>query len=419
MKTTCIIKSLFLFCLLGAVNIAIAQQEDTTNSDGLFQAARKAAFDKKDYATAKAYCYKALNMSPGYADIRIFLGRIYAWTDNFDSAVYCFEYVLKDNPSYEDNYLAYSDLLYWNNQYLKGLEICNTGLSHHPQSNNLLLRKAKHLNQLANYKEAYQIVQQILTLDKNNTEARALAGRLRELSAKNRIGVSYDYTYFNKQFDDPWHLVAVDYSRVTKLGSIAARLNYANRFKESALQYEFDAYPRISKTFYSYASIAFSDTSGVFPKFRAGFSLYANLPKSFEAEAGFRYLKFDTETWIYTLYLGKYVSNWLVYARTYLTPGQYEISQSYNVGARYYYKGNADEFVWLNIGTGISPDDRSLAQQLDADYKLVTQRASVSWRFAANKFNFFTASAGWIHQEYFKDTYGNQIELGLAFIHRF
>jgi len=45
---------------------------DTTSSDGLFQAARTAAFDQKDYPLAKRYCLKALERSPNYADIRIF-----------------------------------------------------------------------------------------------------------------------------------------------------------------------------------------------------------------------------------------------------------------------------------------------------------------------------------------------------------
>lgn len=413
-----IIQFLFILLFVLANNKTIIAQ-DTTSSDGLFKAARDAAFENKDYNTAKYYCYKALSISPNYADIRIFLGRIYTWTNNYDSAKICFEIVLQNKPDYEDAAIAYTDLEYWNNHYSNALKVCNAGLVYHPKSVELLTRKAKILIALREFVEAQKIIDAIFLIEPANANARLLAASIKDVSATNKIGVSYDFTYFDKQFDNPWHLLSVDYSRSTKLGSVAARINYANRFKESGVQYEIDAYPRINKTFYAYVSGGLSSNDGIFPKYRGGFSLYANLPKSFEAEAGFRYLNFGSETWIYTLYLGKYYKNWLFNVRTYLTPSSSNISQSYNIGARYYYKGSADDFIWLNIGTGLSPDEGNLAQQLNSNYKLVSNRASVVWRFNVQKFNSLSLSAGWINQEYLKDTKGNQFELGVAFIHRF
>jgi YaiO family outer membrane protein len=411
-------KMLFLMCITCIIG-KTAFSQDTTSSDGLFQAARKAAFDNKDYPLAKHYCYKALSISPNYSDIMVFLGRIYTWTDHYDSAKICFETVLMKKADYEDASIAYADLEYWNNKYEHGLLVCNSGLEFHPQSTELLIRKAKIQIALRKFSEADETITKILSIDKSNTEAKALADRIKDVSAKNKLGISYEYTYFDKQFADPWHLVSVDYSRSTKIGSIAARINYANRFKDNGVQYEVDAYPRISKTFYSYVSAGYSDDDAIFPKYRAGFSLYANLPKSFEAEAGFRYLHFTDDTWIYTFYLGKYYKNWLFSARTYLTPSSNNISQSYNLGARYYYKGSAEDYVWLNLGTGISPDDRSIAQQLNSNYKLRSQKASLAWRFSVKKYNSFSLTAGWINQEYFKDTKGNQFEAGIGYTRRF
>lgn len=111
---------------------------------------------------------------------------------------------------------------------------------------------------------------------KNNpslTEARSLASRIKENSAKNKVSLSYDYIYFDKQFNDPWHLVSVDYGRQTKYGSIIGRVNYANRFNTNGYQFELDMYPRISNTFYAYVSGGVSNTVGVFPKYRGGFAL--------------------------------------------------------------------------------------------------------------------------------------------------
>ena len=397
----------------------IAAAQDTVSSDGLFQAARKAAFDNKDYNTAKHYCYKALEKSPGYADIRIFLGRLYTWTDQYDSAKACFETVLKNSPDYEDAAIAFTDLEYWNDHYDHALAVCNAGLQHHPSSKELITRQAKVLIAARRYPEAHSSINQLLAIDPSNTEARVLADRIKDVYAKNKLGISYDYTYFDKQFDAPWHLVALDYTRSTSLGSVTGRINYANRFKENGVQYEVDAYPRISKTFYSYVNLGYSGSDGLFPKFRAGFSLYANLPKSFEAEAGLRYLHFSTDTWIYTLYLGKYYKNWLFNARVYLTPDNSTISQSYSLGARYYYKGTADDYVWFTAGTGISPDQRSSDLLLNSNYKLLSKKANVTWRFTAGKYNSIILSAGWVNTEYLKDTRGNQYELGIGYIRSF
>jgi len=118
------------------------------------------------------------------------------------------------------------------------------------------------------------VVNRVLKINKNNSEARSLAERIKEAVAKNKIGISYDLTHFDKQFNDPWHIVSIDYGRQTKLGSFNLRVNYANRFKESGVQYEADAYPRINKTFYSYISFGYSGDVGVFPKYRVGASLY-------------------------------------------------------------------------------------------------------------------------------------------------
>lgn len=94
-----------LFVVLAISVSPVVAQIDTSSSDGLLKAARKTAFDEDNYPQAKTYLYKAIEKSPNYADLRVFLGRIYTWTKNYDSARICFEEVLKQNPGYEDAWL--------------------------------------------------------------------------------------------------------------------------------------------------------------------------------------------------------------------------------------------------------------------------------------------------------------------------
>jgi YaiO family outer membrane protein len=410
-----------LFCFLSATALQAQENTDTLSSDGLFMAARKAAFDHSDYTTAKRYLHKALGISPDYADIRVFLGRIFTWNKQYDSARFYFNSVLQKKPDYEDALSALADLEYWNDNNTAALQLCDSALRYHPDSEGMLVKRGKILNSMKRYADADKDIQHALRINHNNTEARALANRIKENASKNKIGLSYDYVYFDKQFADPWHLASFDYTRTTGIGSVTGRINYANRFKESGVQYELEAYPRISNTFYSYVDIGYSDKVGVFPHWRGGFSLYANLPASFEGELGIRYLKFSGDpTWIYTAYLGKYYKSWLFGFRTYLTPSIYTttVSSSYTATARYYY-GSADDVIGFSTGYGISPDDRQNAIQLDGITKLTSYKAGLSWKKKLGGFNVIGADFSWFNQEYLPQTKGNQYQISIGWLYRF
>ncbi|WP_448636228.1 YaiO family outer membrane beta-barrel protein [Pedobacter panaciterrae] len=394
-------------------------QDQNIGSDELFTKARSAAFDQKDYPKAISLSKQALAKSPDYTDIRIFLGRVYTWNKQPDSARQAFSQVLNKQPDNADASLAFASLEFWEGNSEKALEHVNSGLKHHSDASDLLLLKAKVLNDLKRWSEANIEIEKVIKADPNMTEARTLAARVRENSSKNKIGVNYDFIYFDKQFDDPWHLVSVDYSHQTALGSVIGRINYANRFKNNGVQFEIDAYPRISNTFQAYISGGYSNNVGVFPQYRAGFSLYANLPASFEAEAGFRYLTFGESTWIYTASVGKYYKSFWFNFRTFLTPSNNEVSQSFALTSRYYY-GGADDYFSLRLGTGLSPDDPQNNVLIgNANYKLRSNNITLGYRRAFKSLNILIVNLGVDNQEYKLNTRGTQIDLGLGYIRRF
>ncbi len=406
----------FVVCLLSTSNL-LAQTQ--LSSDDLFQNARKLAFDDKNYPAAIEITKQALKISPDYADIRIFLGRLYTWTDKLDSARIEFKEVLTKNPGYLDAFVAYGYLEYWNKNPEQALEITSEGLKYHEKSEDLLLLKTKILDDLKRYEEANMTLSSLLSINPRLSEARALAGRIGDFRTKNKIGLSYDYVTFDKQFADPWHLASLDYTRQTGIGSVTARVNFANRFKTNGTQLELDAYPRISNTFYAYLSGGYSD-SNIFPTYRAGFSLYANLPSAFEADAGFRMLNFGTKTWIYTFAVGKYYKSYWFNLRTYLTPSNNSVSQSLAFTTRYYF-GGSDDYLSLVVGSGLSPDNQrnNILYNNGSNYKLKSTSGSVGLRKSFNATNIIVVRASLENQEYLKDTRGNQVELGLGYIKRF
>ena len=405
------------FCLLCTSNLFAQTQP---SSDELFHSARKLAFDNRNYPEAIQLTKQALKISPDYLDIRIFLGRLYTWSDKIDSARREFKEILIKNPGHEDASLAYGSLEYWNKNPEQALVVTTEALKYHEKSEDLLLLKTKILADLKQYEEANLTLNALLKINPNISQARAVAAKIGDFTSKNRIGLSYDYVTFDKQFADPWHLASFDYTRQTGIGPISARVNYANRFKTNGTQFEVDAYPRFSNTFYAYMSGGYSSSS-IFPTYRAGFSLYANLPAAFEADAGFRMLDFGTKTWIYTFAVGKYYKSYWFNLRTFLTPFNNSLAQSLSFTTRYYF-GGADDYLGLILGSGLSPDNQrnNILFNSGNNYKLKSTNASMIFRKTlSGTTNIITVRASIENLEYRKDTRGNQVELGIGFIKRF
>ncbi|MDM8161854.1 YaiO family outer membrane beta-barrel protein [Labilibaculum sp. K2S] len=415
-------RGIILLLLINIFSEKIHAQTDYT-SDELFQQARSVAFDQKDYPKAMSLVFKALGMSPDYSDVRIFLGRLYTWSDKYDLAKESFLYVLKQNPDYEDATLAITDLEYWNDHYDSALLFCNNGLQYHPNSEELLLKKGKILNALRRYKEAYSVVTDLIEKYPKNESARSLQQAIRFDSALNKVSLSHDFSWFDGNYGDylhksPWHIIAVDYSRYAGIGSVIARLNYGNRFGNKAFQFEMDAYPRLFKNLSAYVNFGISDQSAVFPRHRAGMSLYASLPHSYEAEAGFRFLHFSNSTWIYVGSVSKYYKNFLFNARVYIVPDKQKISHSYSFTTRYYF-GGADDYWKFGVGYGLSPDDAGSAQSFASDYRLRSVQFSAGYRKSITKFDVISLSMSVINQEFRKDTFGNRINTSVTYIRKF
>ncbi|MEH6405737.1 MAG: YaiO family outer membrane beta-barrel protein [Leeuwenhoekiella sp.] len=411
---------LLFFVILGLFLCASGFAQENLGTDDLYTKARNTAFKEDNYPEAIRLTKMALAKSPDYLEVSVFLGRLYTFTDSLSQARMVFNEVLRKEAGHEDASLAYANLEYWNNDSPRALEIVNAGIEIHPKSEDLLLLKAKILKDLEEYSAASETINTLLKINPKITAARELSQTIQTVSAKNSISASYDYVYFDKRFDDAWHLGSLSYGRQTKLGSVTARFNYANRFQTNGTQFEIDMYPRISDLFYTYVSGGISNKDGIFPHYRAGFSLYANLPAAFEADAGFRMLAFSDQTWIYTIGVGKYYKNYWFNLRTYLTPSNSSVSQSYSLNIRYYL-GGADDYISFKIGTGISPDDSTANVLYDSNniYKLKSNNIALGYQTTFSDTNVISIQASLDNQEYARNTHGNQITLGLGYSKRF
>lgn len=393
-------------------------QENEMSSDELFIASRNKAFEEKNYDEAKVLAKKALEQSPTYSDIAIFLGRLYTWTDEIQLARETFRDVETLMTPSEDLYIAYTSLEYWNDNYDEALAIIDRGIIKFPKSEDLLLLKAKILNSSKNYTEATVVINELLKLNNGNTEARELANRIEINNTKNAIGVSYNFSHFDKQFEDNWNSISVNYKRKMSFGSVIFKVNYANKFKSNGAQFEIEAYPRINNTFYMYVGGGYSDNVGIFPKYRSGASLYANLPKSFEGEIGVRHLYFSDNLFMFTGSVGKYYKSFWFNLRTFITPSDNNISQSYTLTTRYY-TGDANNYWSFAIGRGISPEDYNNNLLGTTTYKLKSFKLGLDYNFSVKDVNIFSVGGNYFNQEFQPNRKGNQFDFNVSYSRKF
>ena len=202
----------------------------------------------------------------------------------------------------------------------------------------------------------------------------------------NKLTLNYwIYTYSDI---DPWSFASAAIGRKTSaFGSVILRYNYARRFGNDGHQFEIDAYPTIAKGVYMYFNVGISDKVN-FPFSRLSVEPYFKLPASFELSLGMRYLNFDNKRFvafdsnkvvIFTGTIGKYLGNYWFSVRPYLTPGKDAWSESVSLTVRRYF-GDADSYLSLIIGTGMSPDEQQYAYNPTTLYYLKSNKLNLEYQ---------------------------------------
>jgi YaiO family outer membrane protein len=129
-------------------------------------------------------------------------------------------------------------------------------------------------------------------------------------------------------------------------------------------------------------------------------------------------LNFGTPTYVYTGYLGKYYRNLLFGARIYISPNTGGATQSYNAIARYYFKG-ADDYLGLSLGSGISPDDKTVSVNYSNKNRFSSRQATLIFNHSIAKRNIVALKAGWLNQEFESGVSGNQVNVSCGYQRRF
>ena len=394
------------------------------NPDTAFKVARELAFNGKRQQ-AQDSLKLILTKYPDYLDIRAFLASTYSWDGKYNLARKEFMYVLEKDETRKTDWIAYIKNEQYAEKYYQALQLTEKALKLFPNDADLLLLKAKSQYNRGNRDEAFKTINNAVLLHPTNEELINYKNSLETLLSFNTIGISVSMDYYDLDKDNGranMYYTSLSYARQTKFGSINARINYANRFETDNYQFELDLYPRIANGLYAYISGGFSN-SPLNPTERYGFELFKSLPASLELSAGFRWLKFTTETTIWTGSLGWYTGNSYWAFRTYITPGDPGASKSGRLIYRKY-KSDADNYWTVEAGFGASPALDRFAPGFTGDeiFQLDSQALVLGYFFSTkNKKNLWSFNLSAFREEkpFSKGDYFVYTSLGASYSIRF
>ena len=193
-------KIIFLFIVLIGFLRGFAQvnlQPDSISYDSLFSLTKYYAYygeHQKAINNCRMLLAKDYN-----SDVDVLLGRIYSWTDNYDSSKIVLNKVISSNPGHYDALEALVDLEYWNDKYESALTFCDVALTYHTDDADFLLKKAKIYKTQKDTNEAVTILKKILAKDSANQDAIKLLFAIKDTTSKEfRFKKAQNYA-FNKE----------------------------------------------------------------------------------------------------------------------------------------------------------------------------------------------------------------------------
>lgn len=287
--------------------------------------------------------------------------------------------VLDKNPGNEEALTQLYDIETASKNYDSALSYADQGLKYYPESVNFLFRKTSTLASMNRPFEAYALAKVLTARYPDHLEGRKLLSDLYGISRQNRIGVSYDYTFFDQDGVKPWHYGSIYYIREGKFGSVSGKINAANRGFAGGrgYQFELDSYPKHGKS-YSFINVAYSNAI-IFPKLRVAYSYFTGLSKSWEGELALRYIHANKLNFIsYGGSIGKYLGSYWLNFRPFFTSDQGNTGKSFTFTTRKYL--TRENYYTLILGTGSSPDDRSRDLLFSSRYDLNSYRGSLGFQ---------------------------------------
>ena len=403
------------FVLLFLFSTGLTAQKITeTNTDILYQKALS-EYKKGDFQTSLEFTNRGLELAPEYHDIRILRVRDLWALENFSAADEDIAYLLEKAPNYIDLKPLLEQRISKFKIPAKAIIFLDKLLSIYPADLSFQVRKAQLLLQNKQRQDARELARELISKEGITGAERYVLQSILNRTVTDEIGVSYQFINFSDDYarKDPWHIGSVEYQHNFNRTAVIGRINYSDRSYDQGSLYELEAYPVINDRLYGFLNFGFSDGT-LYPQLRSSASVFYNFAKIFEAELGGRLLSFNDSSYFsgilgLTVYSGKFYLN----ARTFLGPKRMEqLVQNYQFNLRYYLS-TADNYLFLRLGSGISPDETAIYSQVQDNPNLDAWYGNLGINQSLGIHHIFQIGGGFLYEDITSNKKGSQF-IGMA-----
>jgi YaiO family outer membrane protein len=348
MMTGRLFLKILLLSLTGTLRLGILLAQDDLNPEQEYLRIRSIAFSG-DHSTAATEARKLVNAFPDYGDARILLARITAWQKDYETASAILDTLFNTDPGNSDALLLKEDIGRWSDKNIASATDLVAGYS------------------FDRFTEPYSFLWQNF-----------------------KAGASHKFGWGAG-------------SLLVNTGHITFGGNNLNSTTE--VQFEAEAYPRLSGKNYAYLDYAYSP-GRYFPRHRAAAEIWQVLPAGWSVSAGLNYYYFDKNIFIGCTSVEKYAGKYWFSLKGYVYFKNIGPTSSAYLNMRRYF--NDFDYLQLTLGTGTAPDE-SFTLENDLE-RLNANSLRLTYFNRFRNAMTFRIGAGYSSEEFAEETLRNRFE---------
>lgn len=338
-----------------------------------FQLARMLSYTNQREEAIRLYT-GLLATRPNNSDLLLARGRTYAWDGRWPEAEADLTAVTARLPAYGDAWSALGDMYLWSDRPDAAVKAYSRWITAQPAEPRAYLARAGAYRALGDLKAARSDLDMARARGAAAGEVDRLLAALERRAEPEAVrpegfrwGASLGYSASRFSPDrDKWNEYTASVRRYWDRGSLAAEYLRANRFALTDDAIALDAYIDLWLRAYANLRYQHSPDGTLYPEQSYRAELFQGVGQGWELSGSYDRLNFtNTGVDLYGVGLGKYTGNWYFRWRTLFIPSTAKNGVSHRAIARYYFSGDADDYVELNGGFSRGGEFRGQSQVID------------------------------------------------------
>ena len=409
----------FLLCLLLTASVShlstlVTPAQDRIHPEAEYTRIRALAHEGY-HRQARQDLLLLLDSFPSYGDAWILLARVYAWQGEYEPAAAILDSLIARETTNRDAAEARMDVALWTGNDSLTREVTNRMLTLFPDDDTV------------RYKAEY-VLAAIPLPDTADIPAEEPADRPADTTpalppdtvktSKTDIRAGYYFDTFSEPYQRFWQVFQLGAGYLLKPGRIIGSVNVGNlhagttpEIRATEIQFEGEAYPRLSEKDYAWLSYAFSPGK-YFPRHRLAAEVWHSFPHGWVASAGMNYYYFNRHIFIAGISGEKYTGNYWFSSKIYFYFKDQGITTSlYLTGRRYL---NDTDYLQLTAGMGTAPDEPF---DIETDLsRLSAYTARIAYFASVTRTISIRAGIGYSREEYAESVQRNRFDGSLNMI---